>query len=525
MKKADVIIIGSGIAALQLARRLQDFLHVMIITKKNRFNSNSYMAQGGVAAAISSDDSIDLHVKDTIIAGNEHGNHSAIYGLVSDGKKVVQQLVHDGMNFDRKEDGSLSLGMEGAHSIQRILHAGGDQTGKHLIHFLMKTLTKVQFVENEMAFSVIKDKEDRCIGVKTKDAQNRVHHYLGSHVVIATGGIGGLYAASSNDSTVLGDGMAMAYLAGARLIDMEFIQFHPTLLYINRETKGLISEAVRGEGAHLMNHHGRRIMDGVHPQLELAPRHIVAQQIFLERQKGNEVFLDIRTIKDFQEKFPSITQLCQEHAISIEEGLLPVSPGCHFMMGGIAIDEVGQTNVKGLFAIGEAACTTVHGANRLASNSLLEGLVFGERLADYLKSVGKTHEVTSSYIETKKPQEVRRFPFRVEALKENMMNYVGIIRSEEKLQQHNHWLQELNQELIDTLDPFKQEDIQKYFMWLVGSLISKAALLRTESRGGHIRSDFPEEQQEWYQKRIIHECENNVMRVYFDEQNQIKIYA
>ncbi|WP_201713623.1 L-aspartate oxidase [Rossellomorea arthrocnemi] len=529
MKKTEIIIVGSGVAALQLARRLQDQFYVMIITKDKIESGNSYLAQGGIAAPLGRKDSVRAHLKDTLEAGRYHQDEDSVKQLIVDGKRIVETLVDEGAPFDRNKDGSLSLGMEGAHCEHRILHSGGDQTGKYLVKHLLKSLSgdKVAFVQGEMVYELVKDEMGRCCGVKTKDKDDAIRYYYAPHVVLATGGIGGLYPSTSNHPAVTGDGMALAFLAGAKLSDMEFIQFHPTLLWSNGKTCGLISEAVRGEGALLLNDLGERIMEGVDPLMELAPRHIVAECIYKERQKGRNVYLDISRIKDFQEKFPSISTLCFNHQISIGEGRIPVSPGCHFMMGGIVTDRVGRTNIPGLYAIGEVACSGIHGANRLASNSLLEGLVYGERLGEYLIHNGVSH---SSHIHSSCPSlkegEPLSISFQPHALKKGMMDYVGIIRNEEGLLTQLRWLKEQPLTFHELIDFNSREEIHTYFMWIVSLLVTESALLRTESRGGHIRSDFPNEDNDsWLKRKMILQNKEGRLRVEYHEQNETKIYA
>jgi L-aspartate oxidase len=530
MKRADVIIIGSGLAALQTARELSSDLNVMIITKSHRRGSNSYMAQGGIAASVANDDNITKHFQDTIEAGRGHHQEEEVISLVKEGRRIVLDLVADGAPFDRNSDGTLSLGMEGAHSANRILHCGGDETGKFLIEYLMKTLSpNVNWIEGEMVFEVIKNRDGACVGVKTINRSGAVNTYGAPYTVMAAGGAGGLYSSTSNHPSVTGDGMAVAFRAGALIADAEFIQFHPTLLFIEGKTKGLVSEAVRGEGALLFNDLGERIMDCIHPLKELAPRHIVAQQIFEQRQMGREVYLSIKEIHNFTAKFPSISLMCQENGIDLSQGRIPVSPGCHFMMGGVVIDSVGRTNVKGLYAVGEVACSGVHGANRLASNSLLEGLVYGKRLAHWIncqKRAFLNDDVIEDHPKMVKSHNEQIGLFEIKELQERMMDSAGIIRSGEKLENHLNWLLSLGIDLEQSLTGLVPNDIQKYFMWINSFIITKSALLRTESRGGHIRSDFQNEDDSlWAKRRIIHAVEDGKVRTWLDEQIKTKIYA
>ncbi|MCP3741217.1 L-aspartate oxidase [Rossellomorea sp. BNER] len=528
MKKADVIIVGSGIAALQLARTLSQQSHVMIITKNHRRSSNSFMAQGGIAAAISKEDHSDQHFIDTMIAGEWHGNNERVKRLVEEGKEAVEELIAMKAPFDRNTNDEFSLGMEGAHSTHRILHSGGDQTGKHLINFLLETLStpNVEWIENEMVIELLFNTSGSCIGVQTKNYAEETREYFSSHIVLATGGAGGMYLPTSNHPSVSGDGLAMAYRAGARIADLEFFQFHPTLLTIEGEAIGLISEAVRGAGGTLINDHGDRIMEGKHPQLELGPRHIVAHEIFKQNESGRKVYLDISNIDRFQTRFPSISTMCVQNGICLEEGKIPVSPGSHFMMGGVVIDEIGRTNLKGLYAIGEVACSGVHGANRLASNSLLEGLVYGKRLASYLiKSLEIEGPRDFSSIKFRKKTK-GSLPFSMKEIQENMMKYVGIIRDKKGIDIQLSWLKSTSLSPFENIEDWDRKTIQTYYMWINALLMTESASLRTESRGGHIRLDFPQvDDSNWLKKRIVHEQRNQRMKVEYDEQREIKIYA
>ncbi|WP_419956050.1 L-aspartate oxidase [Neobacillus niacini] len=501
----DVLILGSGIAALQLASLLNKDLNVRILTKDKIRTANSYLAQGGIAAAIGEHDHPTKHIADTFEAGRYHNNQEAVEQIICAAPRLIKFISEQGSVFDKNQDGKLLLGMEGAHSEKRIVHGGGDATGKNVVEFLISTLKENVTIEEEVfAYELLMNSEKRCIGVKAKMPDGVIKNYYSNNTILATGGCGQLFTYTSNADTVSGDGIAMAYLAGAEIVDMEFIQFHPTLLYLNGETKGLISEAVRGEGAVLVTEDGTPIMEGVHPLKDLGPRHVVSQKIYEYLKKGCKVYLDISKIENFKQRFPSITAICEDNGLQLSEGRIPVAPGSHFLMGGIKTDLFGRTSIKGLYAIGEAACTGLHGANRLASNSLLEGLYMGEKLSSMLN--GSVYEdtiwteITGPFI----PQEKVILP-DLEEIRDTMMERVGIVRNQANLQIQKVWVDTFKANQINNLERYSNEEITKIFMLIIATLITEAALQRTESRGGHFRSDYPmEDDHYWLNKTIIH---------------------
>lgn len=507
MTNSDVLIIGSGVAALQLAVRLNKDLNVRIITKSSLRTANSYLAQGGIAAAVGSHDHPSKHVIDTLEAGRFQNDRAVVEQIINEAPSLIKDISSLGNIFDKNQHGDLLLGMEGAHSEKRIVHGGGDATGKNLMEFLISRLSKnVIIEENTFAFELIVNKEkNRCSGVKVKKPDGTIQIHYGTHIIIATGGCGQLYSYTSNAKTVSGDGIVMAYLAGAEIMDMEFIQFHPTLLYIDGETKGLISEAVRGEGAILVTSDGTPIMEGVHPYKDLAPRHVVSQTIYEYLKNGKKVFLDISKIENFQNRFPSITSLCEENRIHLADGRLPVAPGCHFLMGGVKTDLIGRTSIDGLYAIGEAACTGLHGANRLASNSLLEGLYQGEKLSEWINSARfKSLDLEHLPVPISVNKNNVILP-DIGQLKALMMERVGIVRSEMALLKQKAWLEQFKVYEINEWDSFSVSELTKLFMLIIAQLITESALQRTESRGGHFRSDYPfEDDRNWLRKSIIH---------------------
>jgi L-aspartate oxidase len=508
MKQANVIIIGSGIAALQLANKLTKDLNVIILTKGELTTSNSYMAQGGIAAAVGLRDDPYYHYLDTLEAGAHHNDAEAVLRMTKEAPELIKSFWQSGCPFDMDQHGSLLLGMEGAHSANRIVHSGGDATGKHMVDFLLSKLTgNIEVEQGVQVYELIlNDLNDACIGVKGKLADGTTEHYYANNVVIATGGCGQLYSYTSNAETATGDGLALAYMAGAELADMEFIQFHPTLLFVDGKTRGLVSEAVRGEGAILVTADGKRIMDDVHPLKDLAPRHIVSQTIYDYLKKGTQIYLDITPIDQFKKRFPTISKLCEDHGVLLEKGLIPVVPGSHFIMGGIKTDLLGSTTIPGLYAIGEAACTGIHGANRLASNSLLEGLFIGRRLAERLNSKKETLSTNEKSVSFKMHRPVRAGLPDVHVLKQTMMDRAGIVRTKESLLEQMAWLDRFGLEdwLDSSFDHLSLAELSQLFLYITACLVTESALERTESRGGHYRIDFPKEDNaNWMKKQII----------------------
>ncbi|KMY54887.1 L-aspartate oxidase [Bacillus sp. FJAT-27231] len=529
-KQADVIIVGSGLAALQLAHHLHSTSHVIILTKTKIRQSNSYIAQGGIAAVIDKDDSVHSHVEDTLKAGRYHHFTDEVERLAGEGSIAVKELIAGGLSIDREADGQPSLGLEGAHSAKRIVHSGGDATGRHTVEHLLATLpANVEVIEGEMAYECLLS-EDRsvCIGVKTKNKEGQTHHYWSPHIVLATGGIGAIYPATSNQPTMTGDGIAMAFRAGAEVTDMEFVQFHPTLLFKDGAARGLISEAVRGAGGIIVDENGVPLMEGVHPLRDLAPRHVTAYEIYKALVRGKAVFLDIRHVQQFEKQFPTITALCERNGVPISKGFLPIAPGSHFLMGGISVDSNGCTTVPGLYAVGEAVHSGVHGANRLASNSLLEGIVYGRRLAAFLnRHIPAKPRPTDMFYYEKQLKSESVITLSKEELRARTMKAAGIIRTPESLQSHISYLEKLGiQKWIERgLDELDRDAIEKIDMHINSYLISRAALLRQESRGAHIRTDFPAEEAEWRGKRIVQTKDQINIRGGQHERNPIRIHA
>lgn len=504
MIHSDVLIIGSGVAALQLAKKLSCDMNVIVLTKSKAADGNSNLAQGGIAAAIAMEDHPDQHYLDTLEAGRYTNDRELVKEMTAMAPDLIKEMLCEGCTFDRAKDGGLLLGLEGAHSHHRIVHSGGDATGRNIMNFLLKETSHVQIIEDMVVYELLVI-DGKCIGGKAKNKHGETQVFLANHVVLATGGLGQIYSFTSNAETVVGDGIALAYRAGVEVADLEFIQFHPTLLFVEGKCQGLVSEAVRGEGAFLTLTDGTRIMRNVHPMEDLAPRHIVSQTIFDYLQAGEQVFLDIRNVKEFTKKFPTITNLCEENQVNLSKGLIPVVPGCHFLMGGVKTDHYGRTSVQNLYAIGEVAYTGIHGANRLASNSLLEGLFFGKRVAGLINQIGKQESSLTSFIErSSRKIGAVSLPDKT-VIQTNMMKHAGIVRNKKGLQDHLAWLEsfQINELFSYSMGEKSKEDIQVIFMLITAWLVTKSALLREESRGGHFREDFPFEDSGWLEEKII----------------------
>ncbi|HAG04601.1 MAG TPA: L-aspartate oxidase [Lachnospiraceae bacterium] len=486
MIETDILILGSGIGALSVAGELcKNHRKVTVITKGLKKACNSSLAQGGISVALSEGDSAQLHYEDTMAAGCELNDPEAVMRLVSTAPEVIREFIDTGMVFDTDEKGNLLFGREAAHHLNRIIHAGGDKTGLRVVEQLIRNLTTdVTVIQNEPALE-LRVKDGKCCGVITRAHDGKINVYKANYTILATGGIGQLYPATSNDETITGDGLAMAYRAGARLKNLEFIQFHPTMLTIDGKAYGLVSEACRGAGGVLVNRAGKKIMEGVHPLKDLAPRDVVAREVYAHCSKGEEIFLDITAVENFRKKFPTVTEICEQHGVNIDDGLIPVAPGCHFHMGGVEATSDGLTSVEGLFAVGEVACTGVHGANRLASNSLLEGIVFGKLLADYIL----THPYESVNFEDEPvTTQIKALPEKDE-IKQKMMEFLGIVRHESKMSEIFKWFEQFMPDGRDfcKIDITKTttEELERYNMLTAGYLIAKAAADRKESIGAH----------------------------------------
>jgi L-aspartate oxidase len=509
---APFIVIGSGIAGLYSALELSKTGRVILITKASIAQSNTYYAQGGIASAIGLNDSPEFHYQDTIMAGAGLCNSEAVLALVYEGLNRVKHLIKLGVPFDQKQ-GELSLTREAAHGRRRILHADGDATGRAISQTLIELVRKsnITIYEEHFALALV-TRDDQCCGVVTVNNQ-QLHLILGTAVILCSGGIGQLYGKTTNPSIATGDGMMLAYQAGAVLRDLEFIQFHPTALFLPPAPPFLISESVRGEGALLLNISGERFMPRYHQLAELAPRDIVARAIFKEIQREgiSNVFLDLSKIEPdlIKSRFPNIYDTCLNYGLDIASEPIPVAPAAHYIMGGVMTDLYGLTSIPGLFAAGEVAVTGVHGANRLASNSLLEGLVFSGRIANHLKTQPLNLSVETNNLKIYYPD----LQLEYDALQSGLVSlhqitdrYLGIIRDEQGLEEAERLLtpsplRKLEFELNP--DFFELQNMSQ-----LAAMIAKAARIRKESRGGHFRSDFPTPDQNW--RKHIHFHNNEI---------------
>lgn len=500
----DFLVIGSGVAGLRSAIELADYGSVLVVTKDVPTESSTEYAQGGVAVALSDEDEVGIHFEDTIKAGAGLCKEAAVRVLVEEGPSRISELIEWGAEFDH-EGTKLAFTMEAAHSRRRILHAHGDSTGKELERVLISKARSKKNIER-LPFSTAVDliiENGTCRGGCATSATDGFYIEAKS-TVLATGGAGQIFARTTNPAVATGDGMAIAYRAGAILEDMEFVQFHPTALFIPPSPQFLLSEAMRGEGALLRNKKGKQFMKNYHPDAELAPRDVVSRAIISEMNATgtDHVYLDLRHIdaKFIKNRFPRIYSTCLQYAVDITSDLIPVSPAAHYFMGGVRTDNNGCTSVRGLYAAGEVACTGVHGANRLASNSLLEGLVYGYRAGR--AAARQTCSADPDHGNSEAEKGIRAICSTIksdntlpdsdsvrESLRETMWKNVGIIRSETSLSEALKRLSEWK--YILGMDFVSRGDTELKNMLTVAIIITDAALRRKESVGAHYRSDYP----------------------------------
>ena len=496
----DFIVIGSGIAGLRAAIELAPVGRVLILTKAEPTESNTGHAQGGIAVALGEDDSPDLHAADTIKAGDGLCDEAAVRVLVEQGPPYVQELVDWGTQFDREADGTLSRGREAAHSVRRVLHAG-DATGREIARVLWTRVSHLKSVEtaNHALVTELLVEQDRCVGVRFYDQLGFPRDALARATLLATGGAGQVFRHTTNPRVATGDGVALGFHAGARVADLEFFQFHPTALNVPGAPRFLISEALRGDGGRLINGRGQAFMTRYHPDGDLAPRDVVARSIMREMDvTGGSVFLSLWHLDaDYVvRRFPTIADMCRQVGLDLARDPIPVSPAAHYVMGGVDTDRWGRTSLPGLFAAGEVACTGVHGANRLASNSLLEGLVFGARAAVAMQQPPAAAPLGTDRCEAPRPppSSVSRAPLTTTEVRDLMWKSVGLFRTREGMEDAVAKLDASYTAHRDALANARADDgdaWKQFNLVTVARLVARAALRRLESRGAHYRADFP----------------------------------
>ncbi len=515
MNNRKVVVVGSGVAGLTCALSLvEKGLSVTLVTKSRTSDSATWYAQGGVASAMFSDDSVEAHLQDTLTAGAGLCNFDAVQVLVEHGSHAVAKLISRGAQFDTLADGSYARTREGGHSNSRIIHAGGDATGEEIERSLVKAtsnikLENLEIMDYRMVTKLLKN-NGRCVGVECVDASGLVFQIEADQVVLAAGGAGQLYSVTTNPILATGDGIAVALAAGVLCADLEFMQFHPTALHVDNMPRPLISEALRGEGARLRDENGFAFMEGKHELGDLAPRDVVSREIarVLRNQSIDHVFLDATKVENIALRFPTIYSSCEDAGIDPTKEFLPVSPAAHYYCGGIATDVNGATSLPGLWAAGEVACNGIHGANRLASNSLLDGLVFGEQVAVSISN-GVTQRTDSGIFIN--ASEMKSFPGEVENIKTNCKSNrvvelrknlqttlnvgAGVVRSQISLKNAQVELESIEDQMVEN-EVYGQENIdftslELLHLLVVGRALVKTALQRDESRGCHTREDYP----------------------------------
>jgi L-aspartate oxidase len=527
--QADVVVVGSGIAGLTTALESRKAGRVFLVTKTFLEEGSTVWAQGGIAAALDPEDSPDQHFTDTLVAGVGICDEDAVRVLVTEGPRRVRELVALGANFERTAEGEIALTREGGHRRDRIAHAGGDATGREISRALIEALHAVQedpaieVVEHALVIDVLTDAAGRACGVSLhvigEGQRDGVGAALGRAVVLATGGLGQVYASTTNPPVATGDGVAAALRAGAEIADLEFVQFHPTVLWLGRSAQGqqpLISEALRGEGAVLRDVEGRRFMLDRHPLAELAPRDVVAKGVItaMTETAAEHVWLDARHLgRDFLERrFPTIVRRCRDFGIDPATALVPVAPAQHYASGGVRTDLRGRSSLPGLYACGEVSCTGVHGANRLASNSLLEGLVFGHRIAADLAD-GLPPQSDSA--ERAGPAGLLESDARL-FIQGAMTAGAGVVRTEASLATAATCLADLatdRQAEVPTTEAWETSNLHD-----VGATLVRHAMLREETRGGHWREDFPDrDDRRWRGHLVSVVSEQGTVHTRFEE--------
>lgn len=522
--QTDVLVMGSGIAGVYTALNIGPDIRVQVIAKEEINVSNTALAQGGIAVSLGPEDSPRFHLEDTMQSGAGLCKEDRVWILVNEARENIDRLCDLGVSFDMHM-GILALTQEGAHSRRRIIHAG-DFTGKEVCDKLIRKAGQtpnIRLQENVFAIDILTH-ENRIAGVLAMNqATGKTILYQCKAVVCASGGFGQLYGRTTNPIVATGDGMAMAYRAGCVLTDMEFVQFHPTILHHPCDKTFLISETVRGEGAVLRNRYGQRFMDRHHELAELAPRDVVARAIFSEMKENQSdcVYLDItskgRTY--LEKRFPNIFATCLRYGIDMSKDYIPVAPAEHYCMGGILTDDSGRTGIDGFYACGEVACTMIHGANRLASNSLLEGLVFGRRIADDISRILPGRDwgkIPSLEWDGSKGRLSLPVPEAERSIRKAMDEKVGIIRDREGLEEARQVMDRILKEYQD-FPCLSAAQMQVLNMATVGRVVIRSAIRREESRGAHYRKDFPRTDDRWKTNIVNRRRETAHGRFAFDD--------
>jgi len=522
----SLVVIGSGMAGLLAALLVADTIPVILLTKEKASHSSTDLAQGGIAAVWDEKDSVDLHIADTLNAGNGLCDREAVSILSQKSHESIQSLIDFGVKFDKDKNGKYQLGLEGAHSIPRILHAGGDATGREIRKVLFDRVMEhenIKLQENSQVTEIISE-GGKVTGVQFRNSDLTLERIETDCVILATGGAGQLFKYTSNPLVATGEGVTLAYRAGADLMDLEFFQFHPTALSLPGKPNYLITEAMRGEGAVLRNSAGEAIMENKHPLKDLAPRDIVARTIAYELSKSpdNKVYLDVSMIASdrIENRFPTVFESCLKCGLDIREGQIPVTPVSHFMIGGVATDLWGRTTIEGFYACGEVARTGIHGSNRLASNSLLECIVFASRINEALqldrKQLPERWHFNSSSESTgenhiESPLGVLSLSegFSKNVLQKLVWDHAGLIRNRNSLEK---LLRTLGQIPATPPEDHSEEEFSLHSLKLLAKLMGESALHRAESRGSHFRDDFPLQS-----KKFRHPVVRNISETFYKQ--------